>query len=1028
MNNNFELARKVEEYFTINNEISVLEINYEKMKNEKFSEYKKESELLKKEISDYFTKIKKTLDIICNMHSRHLKFDGYRLIAIDRAVKEENFSSVNAHQVARLAANRTVALITSLLYSTFKIENVDNLVSSYNTIVTIYENIDKISLLAVEESLVNYSDEIQSYERKREAIFTLNEYNAAIDTLYKTSLSIKEQALIQEKLPMEENYNDNIEISLGLNTISGNIFSRSNDSFVPIAIEKWRLNDDGLVIIKAHENKLQTDKLVNFVINTILQFLHSYPGSSKKVLLCDGLFVSEISTFVGELKSENVELFFNNKNNSFIKNSEDEIKDSINELNKIINERLLLLGQSRYSNILEYNSHNIDNTQPLILTLINGYPSKFNNAIDDLNNVLKNGKKAGVFFLVIDNKDGYQEEGYYGRSMPKLETYTNNIYELEDDYLIKDNNKIEFDMCGENYNLHSICENYVKTSKQKANPIIYLDSVCKEEEFNNSKRRKDYSMVLSVPIGKQGANPISIDLSAKDAPHLALIGTTGSGKTAFINSFVLSACKLYSPEELELHLIVMVKGDFRVFEEEKLPHLKTVVTGDRIFAANDVLDFIDDEMKRRGEIIGSLGNIYAYNEIAENPLPRCVIIIDEFYQLVQGSEEAVDRVNRIAQVGRAYGISLVISSIRFPMEVNSIIPLFEHKIEFKSKENAGQLIPEVAKRQGELEAANGLCFYSCKGNLKSVRVAYSEEGEVLKNHIVKIRNKYSDYQMELQSEIKAFEVNKETIIPYNSKRAKYDYDEEGIIRTRLGKVYLSNRNLEFSFESKTNSLFLFGHYLDTKEMEAALIKETLILSKHIDEPTVYYLDLNKNASLRRVKTLIKELRDKWVLDGKLVYGSNDDKEDIFDEIKDLIKLREEDEESSIHPVLVIISKAETALEDDDDLEVLLELINRGKDANIYFVLQCNECVNFYNSDKYINNAIIFPDRYSEGEDYTSDQLCKALENMPAGSTSKGKKIIANALQSSLHPMLHILCVNSQISIFVPYKYEKEYFN
>ena len=75
----------------------------------------------------------------------------------------------------------------------------------------------------------------------------------------------------------------------------------------------------------------------------------------------------------------------------------------------------------------------------------------------------------------------------------------------------------------------------------------------------------------------------------------------------------------------------MVKGDFRVFEEEKLPHLKTVVTGDRIFAANDVLDFIDDEMKRRGEIIGSLGNIYAYNEIAENPLPRCVIIIDEFY-------------------------------------------------------------------------------------------------------------------------------------------------------------------------------------------------------------------------------------------------------------------------------------------------------------------------------------------------------------------------------------------------------------
>ena len=535
-------------------------------------------------------------------------------------------------------------------------------------------------------------------------------------------------------------------------------------------------------------------------------------------------------------------------------------------------------------------------------------------------------------------------------------------------------------------------------------------------------------MTLSVPIGKQGAKPINIDLSAKDAPHLALIGTTGSGKTAFINSFVLSACRLYSPDELELHLIVMVKGDFKVFEEEKLPHLKTVVTGDRIFAANDVLDFIDEEMKRRGEIIGSLGNIYAYNEVAEKKLPRCVIIIDEFYQLVQGSDEAIDRVNRIAQVGRAYGISLVISSIRFPMEVNSLIPLFEHKIEFKSKENAGQLIPEVARRQGELESANGLCFYSCKGNLYSVRVAYSEEGEALKNHLVKIRNKFSDYHMELQSEIKAYEVDKNNMVPYLSKRAKYDYDEEGIIRTRLGKSYLSNKRLEFSFDSKYNSLFLFGHYLETKEMEAGLIKETLNLSKHIDEPTVYYLDLNRNASLKRAKTIIKELRDSWVLDGRVVYGANDDKDDIFDEIKDLIRLREEDDESSIHPVLVVISKAESAFEDDDDCEALIELIQKGKDSNIYFVFQCNETISFYNSDKYINNAIIFPDRYMEGESYSSDSLIKALENMPAGSTSKGKKIISNALVTPIHPQLHILCIGNQISIFIPYKYKKEYFN
>ena len=97
----------------------------------------------------------------------------------------------------------------------------------------------------------------------------------------------------------------------------------------------------------------------------------------------------------------------------------------------------------------------------------------------------------------------------------------------------------------------------------------------------------------------------------------------------------------------------------------------------------------------------------------------------------------------------------------------------------------------------------------------------------------------------------------------------------------------------------------------------------------------------------------------------------------------------------------------------------------GQMASVSSFLQNSD---FYNSDKYINNAVIFPDRYMEGESYSSDLLVKALENMPAGSTAKGKKIIANALVSPLDPMLHILCIGNQISLFIPYKYKKEYFN
>ena len=169
------------------------------------------------------------------------------------------------------------------------------------------------------------------------------------------------------------------------------------------------------------------------------------------------------------------------------------------------------------------------------------------------------------------------------------------------------------------------------------------------------------------------------------------------------------------------------------------------------------------------------------------------------------------------------------------------------------------------------------------------------------------------------------------------------------------------------------------------------------------------------------------MRDEWALSGKMVYCGYDEVESTFDELTELINTREEDDESSLHPVLVVIARADDIFVDDDMCERLVELISRGKENNIYFAIQCNEPVSFYGSDKIINDAIIFPDRYSEGDDsYSSAGLCTALEAMPAGSTDKGRKLIANATLSALHPKLHILCNNNKMSIFIPYEYNEEY--
>lgn len=144
-------------------------------------------------------------------------------------------------------------------------------------------------------------------------------------------------------------------------------------------------------------------------------------------------------------------------------------------------------------------------------------------------------------------------------------------------YVNKNNKSYLSNTCGKNYSMSAILSVFKTSIKSTIGNIVYLDSVVEKENFASSIRHRKYSKTLTIPFGKQDPNSISIDLSANDSnAHLAIIGTTGTGKSAFMNSLILSACKLYSPFELEFYLIVMIKGGFKIFEEQALPlpHLK----------------------------------------------------------------------------------------------------------------------------------------------------------------------------------------------------------------------------------------------------------------------------------------------------------------------------------------------------------------------------------------------------------------------------------------------------------------------
>ncbi|MEA2092668.1 MAG: DNA translocase FtsK [Patescibacteria group bacterium] len=188
-------------------------------------------------------------------------------------------------------------------------------------------------------------------------------------------------------------------------------------------------------------------------------------------------------------------------------------------------------------------------------------------------------------------------------------------------------------------------------------------------------KNKDYFKMgsLSFVAGKDVAGyPVYTDLAKM--PHLLVSGSTGSGKTIFLNIFILSLIYRNSPQDMRLILVDPKRVEFSLYSN--LPHLLTSIIYDAERAVN-ALDWLIGEMERRFKVLAEVGckNIGGYREIATKKknleeMPYIVLVIDELADLmaVKGNEMEAGIV-RIAQMARAVGIHLVLATQRPSVEV-----------------------------------------------------------------------------------------------------------------------------------------------------------------------------------------------------------------------------------------------------------------------------------------------------------------------------------------------------------------------
>ncbi|MGT0058337.1 DNA translocase FtsK [Helicobacter pylori] len=196
--------------------------------------------------------------------------------------------------------------------------------------------------------------------------------------------------------------------------------------------------------------------------------------------------------------------------------------------------------------------------------------------------------------------------------------------------------------------------------------IIYLREILESELFQKS------SSPLTLALGKDiVGNPFITDL--KKLPHLLIAGTTGSGKSVGVNAMILSLLYKNPPDQLKLVMIDPKMVEFSIYAD--IPHLLTPIITDPKKAIG-ALQSVAKEMERRYSLMSEykVKTIDSYNEQAPSngveAFPYLIVVIDELADLMMtGGKEAEFPIARIAQMGRASGLHLIVATQRPSVDV-----------------------------------------------------------------------------------------------------------------------------------------------------------------------------------------------------------------------------------------------------------------------------------------------------------------------------------------------------------------------
>ena len=256
--------------------------------------------------------------------------------------------------------------------------------------------------------------------------------------------------------------------------------------------------------------------------------------------------------------------------------------------------------------------------------------------------------------------------------------------------------------------------------------IVDFKAILSSEEFNKAKGKYVLPICLGADI--KGA-PVFADLAKM--PHMLIGGTTGSGKSVGLNTFILSLIAAKKPSDIKFVMIDPKKIEFSVYNHQKYMYGPVITeSGDAVAA----LAMLAKEMDNRYEIFAEnmVKNLSEYNERGDGHMPYIICVIDEFADLMATDKEVKKDVMRIAQKARAAGIHLLLATQRPSVDVVTGVlkANFPTRLAYKVASRVdSQTILDTPGAENLIGRGDCL-FLASDGNLKRLHGAYMLDDDI----------------------------------------------------------------------------------------------------------------------------------------------------------------------------------------------------------------------------------------------------------------------------------------------------------